>query len=88
MRSIQKGAPPQEYVNWLSQTASIRKESALWDIPTDIKNAIKSAMLIEQGYLCAYTMRRIEVVNECHIEHIEARNTNASQNYQPTGRPP
>jgi hypothetical protein len=27
-------------------------------------------MLIEQGFLCAYTMQRIQGVDDCHIEHI------------------
>lgn len=27
-------------------------------------------MLLEQGYLCAYTMLRIDTIDDCHIEHI------------------
>lgn len=31
---------------------------------------IKAALMQEQGYLCAYTMRRITDGRDCHIEHV------------------
>jgi uncharacterized protein (TIGR02646 family) len=37
-------------------------------------------MLNEQGYLCGYTMLRINRTNECHIEHVVPQN-------QPDPRP-
>jgi uncharacterized protein (TIGR02646 family) len=38
------------------------------------KAEVKRQMLAEQGYLCAYTMQRIETPDDCHIEHIVPRN--------------
>ncbi len=32
--------------------------------------AIRRQMLLEQGYLCAYTMQRIQTIEDCHIEHL------------------
>lgn len=35
--------------------------------------AIRTALTQEQGYLCAYTMKRISGNQDCHIEHIMSR---------------
>jgi len=37
------------------------------------KTEVKRQMLVEQGYLCAYTMQRISTPDDCHIEHVVPR---------------
>ena len=37
------------------------------------RDAIKDALLLEQGYLCAYTMKSLASRDGCHIEHIIAQ---------------
>lgn len=38
------------------------------------KTELRSSLLAEQGYLCAYCMKRIRYANKVKIEHYEARN--------------
>ncbi len=38
------------------------------------KAQAKLQMLMEQGYLCAYTMQQISTPDDCHIEHVVPRN--------------
>lgn len=69
MRFISKGAEPRELINW---------KRANRDTPENLnyrggglpREAVKNALLHEQGYLCGYTMKRISSADECHIEHI------------------
>jgi uncharacterized protein (TIGR02646 family) len=44
------------------------------NFPSEVKDAVLESLLREQGYLCAYTMVRIETAGECHIEHIIPQN--------------
>lgn len=44
------------------------------NLPTPVKEAVKAALLVEQGYLCAYTLQRLAVASDCHIEHVEPPN--------------
>lgn len=44
------------------------------NLPTEIKDTIKTKLLEEQGFLCAYTLRRLDRVTDCHIEHILPQN--------------
>jgi uncharacterized protein (TIGR02646 family) len=37
------------------------------------KTEVKQQMLVEQGYLCAYTMQSIPTTNDCQIEHVVPR---------------
>jgi uncharacterized protein (TIGR02646 family) len=70
MRRIVKGPEPEILRKWKKDNAEVPKNlrySALHGTET---RAIRQQMLIEQGYLCAYTMRRIRTADNCHIEHI------------------
>jgi uncharacterized protein (TIGR02646 family) len=42
------------------------------DMPGDVSQAVMNSMLAEQGWLCAYTGRRIDTAN-AHIEHLKAQ---------------
>lgn len=74
MRSIDKRGTPGLLNDWkremLASPQNLRYES----LPTSVKDAVKLELLTEQGYLCAYTLRRIDGVNSCHIEHVEPQN--------------
>lgn len=46
------------------------------------KTELRNSLLEEQGYLCAYCMKRIRQENKVKIEHYEARNKENELNYQ------
>ena len=41
------------------------------DLPADVKNDIRSSLLKEQGYICAYCMNRIDDNHGTKIEHFK-----------------
>lgn len=56
MLLIKKNSPPKEFVTYAQQ------EGARFDdMPSDVNNILRHALLEEQGYVCAYCMRRIGV---------------------------
>src|SRR5437016_2735392 len=71
MRRIIKGAEPEAVRNWKEENAAVSQNLTFSNMP---KEAAKLQMLQEQGYLCAYTMQRIETLSDCHIEHLESQN--------------
>ncbi|MCP4115780.1 MAG: TIGR02646 family protein [Desulfobacteraceae bacterium] len=68
MRAIIKGRPPKELTEYRLQP------DAEYDGPnfTPVKAVIKEQLLKEQGYLCAYCMKRIDVSN-MKIEHWQSQ---------------
>ena len=72
MRHIQKATEPPSFAHWK------RHGDEGWDPGwgdfdgKPIKQAVKQALLAEQGHLCCYCETRVDEVNG-HIEHIEAR---------------
>lgn len=52
------------------------------NLPSEIKTEIRNSLLKEQGYLCAYCMRRIEDPSEIKIEHYVARNSENELDYK------
>src|ERR1017187_10800417 len=71
MRRIIKGEEPAELRLWKEANTDTPQVLTYGNMP---KPQVKLQMLIEQGYLCAYTMQRIESVDDCHIEHVVPRN--------------
>ena len=71
MRQIIKGPEPDELAAWKQENAQTAQNLTYTNMP---KLGVKAQMLGEQGHLCAYTMQRIETVDDCHIEHIVPRN--------------
>jgi len=67
MRRIIKGPEPEALRSWKVENAEVPQNLTYENMP---KPAVKAQMLVEQGYLCAYTMQRIQSADECHIEHI------------------
>jgi len=80
MKHVAPNEPPIELIRWIAQC---RKASTEIDYDTvgqveingeklDVKAAIKRQRLIDQGYICPYTLVRIDEAS-CHIEHIKPR---------------
>ena len=69
MKHIRKNSCPHIYSNWVHSVAGTDK--ARWDeVPIAMKRPLLDALISEQGWLCAYTMRRIESTSS-HVEHIK-----------------
>lgn len=80
MKHVAPNQSPTELLRWIAQC---RNASIEIDYDTvgqveidgekrDVKAAIKQQRLIDQGYICPYTLVRIDE-NSCHIEHIKPR---------------
>lgn len=72
MRSISKGAEPRELFEWKRDNAATPQNLIYGkaDFPAE---AIRQALLVEQFYLCAYTMKKLQgecTRDSCHIEHL------------------
>lgn len=69
MKFIQKAGCPHAYRSWCSGVAGTDKSD--WrEVPSAKKAQLLSALVKEQGGLCAYTMRRIDN-SSAHVEHIK-----------------
>ena len=69
MKKINKGSPPTELTNWRTNNATVPQNLfyGLADFP---QVQILDSLLKEQGYVCAYTLKRIS--NEsAHVEHLK-----------------
>lgn len=78
MRYIIKNREPILFTNWKRQNR-IAPQNLTYDALGQVeKIAIKQTLLVEQGYLCAYTMKRI-TIDDCHIEHINPQSVYPEQ---------
>ena len=50
--------------------------------PSKVKEDLRKSLLEEQGYICAYCMKRIEESADIKIEHYEARNSTNELSYK------
>ena len=69
MKHIQKAGAPCGYSQWCATVTGTNKADYR-ELPATEKQALLAALIIEQGALCAYTMRRIEA-DSAHVEHIK-----------------
>ena len=77
MRYIEKNDPPQALLFWKAQRNAAAQSLDFAELGRvemngemeDVKKAIKSQRLKDQGFLCAYTMLRI-TADTSHIEHL------------------
>jgi uncharacterized protein (TIGR02646 family) len=73
MRWIQKNSEPLELKEWRSRFSSdINFDYKLMRQDHKVTNAVIETLLKEQGWICAYTGKRIES-DSCHIEHVKAQ---------------
>ncbi len=71
MRQILKTVEPAVLAEWRARFQSdINFGYDL--IPSDVRSAVLESLLSEQGWLCAYTGRRVWT-DGCHIEHLNAQ---------------
>ncbi|MBQ6975507.1 MAG: hypothetical protein IJS81_08350 [Selenomonadaceae bacterium] len=76
---IEKNPPPAEFLSFIKETPNIHFD----DLPSDIKDILRKALLLEQGSLCAYCMSRINNQHtETKIEYYRARNSANELDYR------
>lgn len=69
MKYIMKNRCPEEYAQWCQKVANTEKAD-FNEIPSDEKQALLNSLMMEQGFICGYTMKRIDK-STSHIEHIK-----------------
>lgn len=69
MKPIQKGAEPKIFQDWKAQ-ANSDWTPTYEDLRGKEKAAVKTALMVEQGYLCCYCERKIDDPDS-HIEHFQ-----------------
>ncbi len=67
MKHVQKGNEPLVFSNWKA-LAHEDWQPTYDDLAGETKQAVKTALMQEQGYLCCYCERRIDS-DDSHIEH-------------------
>ena len=76
MRHIVKQTEHPDFQYWKAQQkANAPQNFNFGALTTEVKVKIVKQMLEEQGYLCAYTLLRIQDEHSCHIEHVQAQST-------------
>jgi uncharacterized protein (TIGR02646 family) len=75
MRTISKGAEPSSLTKWKSTNPHGRYNQ----LTENIRRNIRQYALEEQFYLCAYCCQRIQDIDACHNEHVEAQNSNPAR---------
>lgn len=78
MRYIIKKNNPIELQNWIRENKKSSPQNLTYGNFRHIGETLK-VLLKEQGYLCAYTMLRLNSVDDCHIEHMEAQSVERNQ---------
>lgn len=80
MRSISKQSEPAELQNWKRQMRRDAPQNLSYgNLPSDVSLSVKQALLAEQGFVCAYTMRGLRDADDCHIEHVQPQNSAPDQ---------
>jgi uncharacterized protein (TIGR02646 family) len=69
MKKILKNGRPLRYALWCNKVAGTDKEDYN-ELPPAEKQVLLDALIEEQGFICGYTMRRIDR-DTAHIEHIK-----------------
>ncbi|MEK6299853.1 MAG: retron system putative HNH endonuclease [Acidobacteriota bacterium] len=69
MKYIKKAGAPHSYRIWYKQVCGTQDED-FRELKNPVKADLQRGLLKEQGWLCAYTMHRIDSHNS-HIEHIK-----------------
>ena len=80
MLLIEKNSPPRDFTTYIQQ-----ENAHFDDMPTDVKNNLRLALMKEQGYVCAYCMgslRADEGNKNVKIEHYRARTAGNELEYK------
>jgi len=78
MKFIRKGGPPHDYSIWCRAVAGTAKADYR-ELPKNLRTKLLCSLLTEQGWICAYTMKRLEAGNS-HVEHIKAESLCRAEN--------
>jgi len=70
MKRIFKGHEPKDFIDYKVENKQGGVNIDYNSLGEKQRTQIKEALLIEQGNICAYTLKRIEL-KSCHIEHIK-----------------
>ena len=74
MKYITKRPQPQALIAWTrARTVEDKAQATTWsydDMPANVREAVKTKLVAEQGGLCCYTGRRIDLQTS-HIEHLK-----------------
>lgn len=80
MRFIDRNSPPPELAAWFASETILDQRHYDGSLSTEVKTAIRRNRVMDQGFLCAYTMRRIQEINvggemdfDAHLEHVVTR---------------
>lgn len=80
MRHISKTEAPNDLGEWINLTRARAPQNLTYDaIPGEIKDKIRTSLLREQRWLCAYTMIALRDESACHIEHLLAQSTHPAE---------
>lgn len=69
MKYIKKNGCPDRYTEWCIKVAGTDKED-FNEIPSREKQKLLDTLIAEQGFICGYTMKKIDK-DSAHIEHIK-----------------
>jgi uncharacterized protein (TIGR02646 family) len=69
MRTISKGAEPASLTAWKRTNPHGRYNQ----VPEAVRRTVRQHALEEQCYLCAYCCQKIQDIDACHSEHVEAQ---------------
>jgi uncharacterized protein (TIGR02646 family) len=72
MRTISKGPEPSDLTVWKQKNP----HGDYSQLTSRVRKTIRQHALKEQFYLCAYCCQRIQDIDACHNEHVEAQNLN------------
>lgn len=75
MKRISKGRPPASLKKWFDGQNGIN--CSFTEMPSAVKNEVKERLLLDQGYLCCYTGKRVET-HTSHIEHLKPQSLSRS----------
>ena len=72
MRTITKGAQPQELIRWRADNAAV-PQNLMYGAGAFPGEAVRSSLLAEQLHLCAYTMRQLKTAAQCQAQGLDTR---------------
>jgi uncharacterized protein (TIGR02646 family) len=78
MKHVDKGPEPQSFVEWKLGENNPDWNPAYADLQNPEKRVVHTALTNEQGYVCCYCGRRIEVTTS-HIEHFRPQHLFAAE---------
>ncbi|NDD63354.1 MAG: TIGR02646 family protein [Acidobacteria bacterium] len=68
MKHIVKREEPEAFINWKS-LSNDDWQPTFGNLPGEVKNVVRSALMAEQGWICCYCERRLSV-EDSHLEHL------------------